>query len=122
MVCWLMGLGGVTAAQLQPKNNAMKLGMKPTEPTLKEPSEPKQESYPSLCLSDETASAFQKKHSLKMGQTVTATVKMKVCGMSEDKHGNSLRFDVMDLEPTGMGKNSKSMAAEYEDNDEETED
>jgi hypothetical protein len=54
--------------------------------------------YPGFNLSDEVAEAFLKECDCKLGDEITATVRLKVTRQSADEYGKSVGFDVMSLD------------------------
>jgi len=55
-------------------------------------------SYPSFSLNDKVAEEFEKQCDCKMGDTLTATVKLKVTGYSDDQIGKRVQLDVLSLD------------------------
>jgi hypothetical protein len=81
----------------------MKLGTKLEEPKTAAPVQAghvKDVSYPGFCLNDKLVEQFMEEHKVKMGDELTATVRLKVVGMSDETYGKSLRFDVLELSDT----------------------
>lgn len=56
-------------------------------------------SYPSFSISDKVAQAFHKEHeNCKIGDEITATVKLKVTSLRSDDYGHSVGFDVQSMD------------------------
>lgn len=80
----------------------MNLGTKPqTEimPTAASPSKPKIR-YPSFNLDDEKMEEFMDAHPKEFNDTSEAKVKVRVGGLRRDEYGKSIRFEVLEMEPT----------------------
>lgn len=77
----------------------MKLGTKreTDSPAAVEPAKGKEVSYPGFCLNDKLVEQFLDENKVKMGDEFTATVRLKVVGMSDETYGKNLRFDVLEL-------------------------
>lgn len=75
----------------------MNLGRKIEQPSVQAPQERPSVAYPSFQINDEKVSDFLKQWKVGMGDKVTATVKLKVSGMSDQAYGKSLSFDVLEI-------------------------
>lgn len=67
-------------------------------------------SYPGFTLSDKVAETYCEDNDCKMGDEITATVRMKVTSHRADEYGKSVGFDVLsmdDVKPAGDGDKDK---------------
>lgn len=69
-------------------------------------------SYPRLCLRDKAMDEFLNGQEVDVGDEFEVTLKVRVCGMTKDKHGQSLDMEVLqsedlNLEPKKSGKAGK---------------
>src|ERR1017187_7701177 len=71
-------------------------------------------SYPSFTLSDDQASAFLEEHSYDVGDTCTASVKLKVTSKQDGQFGPSLGFDVISLDHKPEGAGNEEVDASQE--------
>lgn len=80
----------------------MDLGTKVEESSL--PSAPAQVAdgpkvnYPGFSLNDDKVREFLEEHPVTMGDTITFTGKAKVTGMSDQRYGTSLQFDLLSMD------------------------
>ena len=87
------------------------LGTKAEIPTpCEKPDEPY---YPKLYLRDKAMDEFLNGQEVDVGDEFEVTLKVRVCGMTNDKHGQSLDMEVLEsedlsLEPKKSGKSGKS--------------
>jgi hypothetical protein len=68
--------------------------------------------HPSFSLQDDLVDQFQQEHEVEVGDEITATVKLKVTGMSDEQHGKRLGFDVLSLDVEGDPENPEEEAGE----------
>ena len=68
--------------------------------------------YPSLSLDDTKAKEFLAATPSELGDTITATVKLKISGLREDQYGSSVTFDVLSLD-TGKADKPGSEATPF---------
>lgn len=54
--------------------------------------------YPGFSLNDDKVHEFLEEHPVTMGDTITFTGKAKVTGMSDQRYGQSLQFDLLSMD------------------------
>lgn len=88
----------------------MDLGTKPNQepamPPTSSPEAPKI-SYPGFSLNDKTAETFLTDNPVDLGDTITATVKLKVTRLEKSSFGHSLGFDVLSLDNISASADDK---------------
>lgn len=66
----------------------------------------KEQRFPDLTIRDENVAKVRDGQECELGEEYTATVRLRVKGMSEDEYGSRLEFDVLsidDFEPADGG-------------------
>lgn len=73
-------------------------------------------SYPSFTLRDDVAKDFLASYDCKIGDELTATIKLKVSGLRQDQFGSSVEFEALDLDNiTKKGKKVEGKDAAADD-------
>lgn len=60
-------------------------------------------SYPSFSLNDDIAKSFLAENPATLGDTITATVTMKVTSLTQDQYGSRVGFDVTNIDNVSSG-------------------
>lgn len=71
--------------------------------------------YPSFCLNDDVAKEFIEAHEINLGKEFEATVKLKVTGVRKDEYGQSVTFDVFELNTDGESSSKEEGGEEKND-------
>ena len=92
----------------------MYLGTKPTD-TEGIPESPSDIRYPGFTLSNDLVDQLTDECPCEVGDTITATVKLKVTGMSDQEFGKSLSLDVLSMKVDGEPEKAESDESEESD-------
>lgn len=99
----------------------MDLGSKPKNLDSVSPASPEQPKvrYPSFTLNDEVAAAFMEAYpDCKVGEELTATVKLVLSSQRQDEYGKSVGFDVQSMDDIVKGKAAEVPDGEKPDGEE----
>ena len=93
----------------------MDLGVKNESPSaVPQATEAPKVNYPGLSFRDKVAEEFQKTYDCKLGDEITATVKLKVTGHRADQYGKSVDFDVISADGFSKGEKPEEKTDEKE--------
>jgi len=82
------------------------------------PEPPSGTRYPGFTLSDDVVDQLTDECPCEVGDTLTATVKLKVTGMTDQEYGKSLSFDVLSMEVDGEPEKAESDEADGAEDEE----